>query len=96
VRIVLKVNKKNANYKFDFYLLESINASHRCPLCNKDLQQTDIQRDAQYNTLLGLNIYSFFILFNINNLLLQKRLTRPFKMQKPKKQNHLLMKVNFV
>ena len=33
--------------------LESINAAHRCPLCNKNLQQTDIQRDAQYNTLLG-------------------------------------------
>ncbi|CAF3857684.1 unnamed protein product [Rotaria sp. Silwood2] len=31
---------------------ESINTNHRCPLCNKDLQQDNIQRDAQYNTLL--------------------------------------------
>ncbi|CAF3363390.1 unnamed protein product [Rotaria socialis] len=31
---------------------ESINSNHRCPLCNKDLQQDNIQRDAQYNTLL--------------------------------------------
>ncbi|CAF1281855.1 unnamed protein product [Adineta steineri] len=31
---------------------ESVNASHRCPLCNKGLQQEDVQRDAQYNSLL--------------------------------------------
>lgn len=31
---------------------ESINAAHRCPLCNKILQQDDAQRDAQYNSLL--------------------------------------------
>jgi len=31
---------------------ESVNANHRCPLCNKAIQQADIQRDAQYNSLL--------------------------------------------
>lgn len=34
--------------------IESVNAAHRCPLCNKNLQQEDIQRDALGNSLLGL------------------------------------------
>ncbi len=91
---VLKVNKEKFKKKeILFYLLESINASHRCPLCNKDLQQDGIQRDAQYNTLLGLIIYSCFFLFNINNLIVQKLLIKLFKMLNHKKQNHLLIKL---
>ncbi|UJR37805.1 hypothetical protein I4U23_030495 [Adineta vaga] len=31
---------------------ESVNAAHRCPLCNKALQQDDIQRDALGNSIL--------------------------------------------
>ncbi|CAF1152309.1 unnamed protein product [Adineta ricciae] len=31
---------------------ESVNAAHRCPLCNKNLQQEDIQRDALGNSVL--------------------------------------------
>ena len=53
-------NLKIERIKLNFILLESVNTSHRCPLCNKQLQQDDIQRDAQYNTLLGLIISSLF------------------------------------
>jgi len=55
------IKSKNEN-KYSFFL-ESVNASHRCPLCNQGIQQDDIQRDAQYNTLLGLNTFSFFFFF---------------------------------